>query len=54
MVPGIRMAMATYRPQNIETIVTKVSARLGSEAEKSEELTSAQDVLAEMKIANKQ
>jgi hypothetical protein len=53
MVPGIRMAMGTYRPQNIEAIATKVSARLGSEAEKSEELISAQDVLAEMKIANK-
>jgi len=53
MVPGIRMAMSTYRPENIEAISTKLCARLGSEAEKSEELSSAQDILAEMKIANK-
>ena len=53
MVPGIRIAMGTYRAENLEAIVTKVTARLGSEASGSLELGLAQDVLDEMKIANK-
>jgi myosin heavy subunit len=53
MVPGIRIAMGTYRAENLEAIVTKVTARLGSEASSSLELGLAQDVLNEMKVAKK-
>ena len=53
MVPGIRIAMGTYRAENLEAIVTKVTGRLGAEVSSSLELGLAQDVLNEMKLARK-
>ena len=53
MVPSLRMVMATYKPEPLEEVVTKLTARLGSEAETSVELMLATDVLTEMKISIK-
>ena len=49
--PGIRTAMATYRPENLEAIITKASVRLAGESDQSEELQVGKEVLNEMKIA---
>ena len=54
VVPGIRRAMATYRVEHLEAIITKVGARLAGESDQSEELSVAKEVLSEMKIATPQ
>eukprot|EP01051_Picozoa_sp_SAG22_P006554 SAG22_NODE_433_length_10557_cov_6.586728_5_plen_329_part_00 len=47
------MVLATYKPEPLEQVVTKLTARLGSEAETSAELMLATDVLTEVKISIK-
>ena len=53
MLPALRMALASYRVENLQRVVAKVGGRLGSQAETSEELGLCQEILAEMKIATK-
>lgn len=53
LVPGIRIALGTACVTNLEAIVAKATARLGSEASGSEELTLASDIVNNMKVANK-
>jgi hypothetical protein len=53
IIPSIRAALSTYREKNLENVVTKIRARLGSEANKSAELALAASVLEEMKLRSR-
>ena len=53
IIPSIRAALSTCREKNLENVVTKIRARLGSEANKSAELALAASVLEEMKLRSR-